>query len=106
MDPRTAQRSFAGARVVHGMHVLLTALEQCELVALGPQYSEQLLDLNLLCQRDAAKLLDVTLPPEIHTDTLRNRSRLSLVFTRVDVGHGAIGDGTTTSGERSRRPAS
>ena len=26
MDSRTAQRSFAGARVVHGMHVLLTAL--------------------------------------------------------------------------------
>src|ERR1700730_8850005 len=26
MDLRTAQRSFAGARVVHGMHVVLTAL--------------------------------------------------------------------------------
>src|SRR5262249_10551667 len=27
MDPRIAQRSFAGERVVHGMHVLLAALE-------------------------------------------------------------------------------
>ena len=27
MDPRIAQRSFAGARVVHGMHVVLAALQ-------------------------------------------------------------------------------
>jgi hypothetical protein len=41
-------------------------LERLELLAFRLQHSEELLDLNLLCDGDAAQLLDVSLASQIH----------------------------------------
>ena len=47
------------------LQLLLVAFERAELRGLRRQHAEQLLDLHLLRERDAAKLLDVFLAPQV-----------------------------------------
>ena len=48
------------------LQLLFTSLQCRQLVALRAKNLEELLDLNLLRERDATKLLDVLLTPQIH----------------------------------------
>jgi hypothetical protein len=48
------------------LQLLGVALEGLELIALALQDSEQLLDLNLLCESDAAEVLNVRLASNVH----------------------------------------
>lgn len=48
------------------LKLLVVALQLRQLARLAPEHTKQLLDLNLLRQRDAAQLLDVFFASEIH----------------------------------------
>jgi hypothetical protein len=48
------------------LQLLIVALERSELVGLAGDKTEQLLDLDLLRERDAAQLLEVLLAPQVH----------------------------------------
>src|SRR5262249_33857611 len=88
------------------LQLLLAALQRPELVALGAQHAQQLRDLDLLGQRHTAQLLDVALAPEIHVRTVRSRAGLSMPAVRKSELQRPIGDGSTTLGDRERRPTS
>src|SRR5262249_29074565 len=60
------------------LELLLVALQRAELGRLRLEHAKELLDLNLLREGDAAKLLDVALSPKVHAITLRSIAALSI----------------------------
>jgi hypothetical protein len=69
------QRFDQGQRL---LQLLAAPFQLRELLAFACQGLEQVFDLNLLGQRDAAKLLDVLLASQIHRSTISSISEMSI----------------------------